>query len=855
MKKSVALRRLVAASAGAAVVATGVMFAPISASAEPPGPVSYDAPPDATQVFAPVADPLGAIPCVGASDAVFASLGCSGRVVARYDLADDLAPSLVSSSRAYNCAPGPVGPATDTITVTNTTSVGVTTGSATGSNGATWISNGGSGGGGGGFSLFGLISFEAKGEYQHTQTEVTGWTHEESSSLGQTFSVQDSRTLRVPAYSWGFMAFKPQYKQVEVEWAWKDPTNSGARRTGTQVVRIPKTTTRTVTVGGESKQITVPQGDWDPKTIAMTPAEIEACQTKGRPAFPTFDQPSVAVLDRGHTLDTVPFLFAANEPGRSIERVGTSITVPSDRPQTVPLATKSEFGTITAVETVNHALLMPGPSSAGFWLGGSCTAFTARIGYGYDRIWDQPELTRDTLEVWSARVERGVVVPAEKLSSTLVPALPPLASGGADKLQAAVDVALPAGTDVLMLKVVTSGGPVRLDADSKVVLAEPRIQCGDSGREAALFQRSVYADPVSAVTVDLAGTPDEVTKTVPVDGKLFMQPTHVEYGWKPSADAPNSGCPNQPEAARTSASALPQTTVNFSCGMQPLRVAGKTYDSGVGFHSNGSVTWENTRPTCTRVEMGIGFDDSVSYQWRAEHTATLEIDGVVVQTRTLRKDGSSGVQWFSAPLALGPHTIRVTATSAGENYEGHVDVVSPELTCQYQGSRTEMPDSPSYRATGLKPLAVSGMRFLESTNGWGPVEVNTSLGESAAGDGRAITIQGRTGWASGLGVAPGGNGAVSRVTVATGGSCSQFSAWVGVDDEIDGHGSVEFQVWVDGKPAPVAKSGVLTGSDGARFLWADVSGAQTVSLVVTDGGIDSNAWDHADWAEPTLYCS
>ena len=104
-----------------------------------------------------------------------------------------------------------------------------------------------------------------------------------------------------------------------------------------------------------------------------------------------------------------------------------------------------------------------------------------------------------------------------------------------------------------------------------------------------------------------------------------------------------------------------------------------------------------------------------------------------------------------------------------------------------------------------------------------------------------------------LGVAPGGDGAVSRVTVAVPASCKVISSWVGIDDEVGDRGSAEFQVWVDGKSAPVANSGVMTGSDGARFLWADVTGAKTVTLLVTDGA-DGNAYDHADWAEPTLYC-
>ena len=38
--------------------------------------------------------------------------------------------------------------------------------------------------------------------------------------------------------------------------------------------------------------------------------------------------------------------------------------------------------------------------------------------------------------------------------------------------------------------------------------------------------------------------------------------------------------------------------------------------------------------------------------------------------------------------------------------------------------------------------AVSDLPFLSATNGWGPVERDTSNGEQAAGDGRPITING-----------------------------------------------------------------------------------------------------------------
>lgn len=135
--------------------------------------------------------------------------------------------------------------------------------------------------------------------------------------------------------------------------------------------------------------------------------------------------------------------------------------------------------------------------------------------------------------------------------------------------------------------------------------------------------------------------------------------------------------------------------------------------------------------------------------------------------------------------------------------------------------------------------------WLAATNGWGPVERDTSNGESAAGDGNPITLGGVV-HAKGLGVH-----AESSVDYYTGGACETVTAEVGVDDEKGANGTVAFEIWADGTKA--AATGVLTNAMPARPLTADVSGAQVVRLVVTDGGdgIDS---DHADWADARIGC-
>ncbi|GHC51948.1 NPCBM/NEW2 domain-containing protein [Streptomyces flavofungini] len=141
--------------------------------------------------------------------------------------------------------------------------------------------------------------------------------------------------------------------------------------------------------------------------------------------------------------------------------------------------------------------------------------------------------------------------------------------------------------------------------------------------------------------------------------------------------------------------------------------------------------------------------------------------------------------------------------------------------------------------------ALSGLPRLSATNGWGPVEKDTSNGESAAGDGKPLTIGGKV-YAKGLGVH-----AESGVEYYAGGACEKLTAHVGVDDEKPDKGTVAFQVWADGRLA--ASTGVLTTADPAQPISADVRGAEVIRLVVTDGGdgIDS---DHADWAEPVLGC-
>ena len=77
--------------------------------------------------------------------------------------------------------------------------------------------------------------------------------------------------------------------------------------------------------------------------------------------------------------------------------------------------------------------------------------------------------------------------------------------------------------------------------------------------------------------------------------------------------------------------------------------------------------------------------------------------------------------------------------------------------------------------------------------------------------------------------------------------CTAFQSDVGIDDEVGPNGSVVFQVFLDGVKA--YDSGTMNGSAATKTIDLDVTGKSELGLVVTDGGDNGNAYDHADWAE------
>ncbi len=143
---------------------------------------------------------------------------------------------------------------------------------------------------------------------------------------------------------------------------------------------------------------------------------------------------------------------------------------------------------------------------------------------------------------------------------------------------------------------------------------------------------------------------------------------------------------------------------------------------------------------------------------------------------------------------------------------------------------------------------LSDLSWFQIKNGWGPVEKDTSNGETLLGDGRVLTINGKT-YKKGLGVH-----AYSEVQLYLGGNCQTFTSDIGIDDySLSTPASVTFEVWADGQKLYFTPT--LRASDNANAIpvSVDILGKNQLRLVVTDAG-DGGTSDHADWADAQLSC-
>lgn len=176
-----------------------------------------------------------------------------------------------------------------------------------------------------------------------------------------------------------------------------------------------------------------------------------------------------------------------------------------------------------------------------------------------------------------------------------------------------------------------------------------------------------------------------------------------------------------------------------------------------------------------------------------------------------------------------------------------------ELNAEADGISLLVPphDAVALRVTGTEPPLPMGAVYLSdlgwtyATNGFGPVELDTSNGERAPRDGVPIRLRGSA-YDKGIGAH-----APSLIRYRLGERCSRFVSDLGIDDETKGLGNVRVEVWADG--ARLFESGVITGTTPVRRVELDVTGRRELRLFASVGEDDYNH-DHVSWAGARLFC-
>jgi alpha-galactosidase len=132
-------------------------------------------------------------------------------------------------------------------------------------------------------------------------------------------------------------------------------------------------------------------------------------------------------------------------------------------------------------------------------------------------------------------------------------------------------------------------------------------------------------------------------------------------------------------------------------------------------------------------------------------------------------------------------------------------------------------------------IYIGELNLKHVIQGWGQPQKDCTVENK-----QTLSIAGRK-FTKGL-----GTHAPSKLQINLNGQAETFHAFVGVDDETQKKGSVEFQVYGDHEP--LFKSGIIKGGDPAKEVSVKLDGVKYLTLIVTSGP-DGYYHDHSNWAD------
>ncbi|MDO5737135.1 MAG: NPCBM/NEW2 domain-containing protein, partial [Propionibacteriaceae bacterium] len=194
--------------------------------------------------------------------------------------------------------------------------------------------------------------------------------------------------------------------------------------------------------------------------------------------------------------------------------------------------------------------------------------------------------------------------------------------------------------------------------------------------------------------------------------------------------------------------------------------------------------------------------------------------------------------------------LTVSITTAA-NAQGSITVPA---TITYNGDKSATGSITIKVPLGEKAY-VSDLTWINSSNGWGPVERDQANGDNQANDGPKIKLGGVT-YEKGIGTNP-----TAKLSFDVGAQCTALKATIGIDDDVIPRAAKDnvtprstFEVFVDG----VSKYNYTftMGTDAPKPIEVDITGGKVIemrnNLVGTASSAAWHAW--ADWADAHLVC-
>jgi hypothetical protein len=275
---------------------------------------------------------------------------------------------------------------------------------------------------------------------------------------------------------------------------------------------------------------------------------------------------------------------------------------------------------------------------------------------------------------------------------------------------------------------------------------------------------------------------------------------------------------------------------NFAISKVSARTSTGRLDAQV-FNHQGWATVEFTSPTTTEVSWEVSFEPAGIYRFPVKEPSQLwaeraGVDGVNLHWNA-QAQPASGYQ-----VALNGNVVGFTPTNvfALRGLDPGVTYTAEVNTAWQDGALSPKKAQIKFKLGQLLPAEISlaDLEILRITPGWRQPELNRAY------TGKGLSIGGKH-YATGIGMPT-----KSEIEFQLKGGYQTFSALVGIDDEQNNEGGVEFELVGDGRE--LWHSEVLKKANGATPVKVSVAGVQRLQLVVKNGA-NVNGRIHGDWVD------